>query len=186
MQSEDCLQLNVCAPVDHAHKRLPVMVWIYGGGFVGGAAGAYYDGTHFAEHGVVLVTFNYRLGRFGWFAHPALEAGSEADRRLRPDGPDRGAEVGQANIAAFGGDARNVTIFGELAGAMSVNYLLISPQARGLYQKAISESGFGRSAGSALSRPPSNRAWSSPRPNGATGDDAAQVAALAGPGPPPR
>jgi para-nitrobenzyl esterase len=182
-QSEDCLQLNVYEPVNHAHAKLPVMVWIYGGGFIGGAAN-YYNGTHFAEDGVVLVTLNYRLGRLGWFAHPGLT--KEAAQGHKGGGPtgdfglmDQIAALKwvKANIAAFGGDARNVTIFGESAGAMSVNYLLISPQARGLYQKAISESGFGRTAGRPLAVA-EKQGSSYAAANGATGDDAAQVAAL--------
>ena len=177
-QSEDCLQLNVYAPVNHAHKTLPVMVWIYGGGFIGGAA-SYYNGTHFAEDGVVLVTVNYRLGRLGWFAHPGLtkeaKGGPTGDYGLM----DQIAALKwvKANVAAFGGDAHNVTIFGESAGAMSVNYLLISPQARGLYNKAISESGFGRTAGRPLDAAEKLGAAFATA-NGATGDDAAQVAAL--------
>jgi len=183
VQSEDCLQLNVYAPVDHAHKKLPVMVWIYGGGFIGGAAN-YYNGAHFAEDGVVLVTVNYRLGRLGWFAHPGLT--KEAAQGHKGGGPtgdyglmDQIAALKwvKANIGAFGGDAHNVTIFGESAGAMSVNYLLISPEARGLYRKAISESGFGRTAGRTLdSAEKLGSAFAAA--NGATGDDAAQVAAL--------
>jgi len=177
-QSEDCLQLNVYEPLNHAHKRLPVMVWIYGGGFIGGAAN-YYNGTHFAEDGVVLVTLNYRLGRLGWFAHPGLtreaKGGPTGDYGLM----DQIAALKwvKANIAAFGGDAKNVTIFGESAGAMSVNYLLISPQARGLYQKAISESGFGRTPGRPLDAA-EKLGQTYAIANGATGDDAAQVAAL--------
>ena len=176
--SEDCLQLNVYEPTQHAHKKLPVMVWIYGGGFIGGAA-SYYNGTHFAEDGVVLVTVNYRLGRLGWFAHPGLtkeaNGGPTGDYGLM----DQIAALKwvKANIAAFGGDASNVTVFGESAGAMSVNYLLISPEARGLFQKAISESGFGRTPGRPLAAAEKLGA-SFAQANGATGDDAAQVAAL--------
>ena len=149
--SEDCLSLNVWTPAAHAkNAKLPVMVWIHGGAFVYGTGSTkFYDGTHFAQHGVVMVTLNYRLGRFGFFAHPALTA---AD----PTGPlgdygfmDQIAALKwvQANIAAFGGDASNVTVFGESAGAMSVNYLLVSPMAKGLFSKAISESGFARTEG---------------------------------------
>ena len=182
-QSEDCLQLNVYAPVNHAHKKLPVMVWIYGGGFIGGAA-SYYNGAHFAEDGVVLVTVNYRLGRLGWFAHPGLT--KEAAQGHRGGGPTgdfglmdqiAGLKWVKANIGAFGGDAHNVTVFGESAGAMSVNYLLISPQARGLFNKAISESGFGRADGRPLAVAEAQGAAFA-KANGATGDDAAQVAAL--------
>jgi len=146
--SEDCLTLNVWAPASHrASAKLPVMVWIYGGSFVyGSGASPVYDGAGFAKAGVVLVTLNYRLGRFGFFAHPALTAES-------PKGPlanyglmDQIAALKwvKGNIAAFGGDPASVTVFGESAGAMSVNDLMVSPLARGLFAKAISESGFGR------------------------------------------
>lgn len=145
--SEDCLYLNVWTPAHRIAEKLPVMVWIYGGGFVnGGTSPAVYDGTHFAQRGVVLVSFNYRLGRFGFFAHPALS-------REDPDAPhgnyafmDQIAALRwiQRNIAAFGGDPGNVTIFGESAGGMSVHVLMTSPEARGLFQKAIVESGGGR------------------------------------------
>jgi para-nitrobenzyl esterase len=150
-QSEDCLYLNVWAPASaRPGSRLPVMVWIHGGAFIGGAGSSpFYDGTHFAERGVVLVTVNYRLGRLGFFAHPALTAET-------PKGPlgdygimDNIAALKwvQANIASFGGDPSNVTIFGESAGGILVNFLMTAPDARGLFAKAISESGFGRSAG---------------------------------------
>lgn len=143
---EDCLYLNVWRPVRPSHK-LPVMVWIHGGGLVqGGSSPAVYDGTKFARDGVVLVSFNYRLGNFGFFAHPALAA-------EQPEGPlgnygfmDQIAALKwvSRNIAAFGGDPANVTIFGESAGGESVQDLLTSPLARGLFSKAIIESGGGR------------------------------------------
>lgn len=150
-QSEDCLYLNVWAPASaKPGRKLPVMVWIHGGSFTGGAGSIpVYDGSHFAERGVVLVTANYRLGRLGFFAHPALTA--EA-----PGGPlgnygimDNIAalEWVKANIAAFGGDPSNVTAFGESAGGILVNFLMTAPEAKGLFQKAISQSGFGRSPG---------------------------------------
>jgi para-nitrobenzyl esterase len=150
-QSEDCLFVNVWTPVRHAGAKLPVMVWIHGGAFVAGAGGTpFYDGTAFARDGVVMVSLNYRLGRFGFFTHPALdkESGPHGDFGFM----DQIAALKwvQANIAAFGGDPGNVTIFGESAGAMSVNYLLEAPAARGLFEKAISESGFGRTDGRSL------------------------------------
>jgi para-nitrobenzyl esterase len=179
VQNEDCLYLNVFEPVTHhMGGKLPVMVWIYGGGFIGGAAN-YYNGTSFAHDGVVLVTLNYRLGRLGWFAHPGLTreaaGGPTGDFGLM----DQIAALKwvKANIGAFGGDAHNVTIFGESAGAMSVNYLLISPEARGLFNKAISESGFGRTPGRPLALAEQQGAAFA-QSSGATGDDAAQVAAL--------
>ncbi|HEY0436304.1 MAG TPA: carboxylesterase family protein [Phenylobacterium sp.] len=150
-QSEDCLTLNVWTPAGFKPGgKLPVMVWIHGGSFTGGSgSNAIYDGTHFAERGVVLVTVNYRLGRLGFFAHPALTA-------EQPSGPlanygmmDNLAALKwvQDNIAAFGGDPKNVTAFGESAGGILINDLMSTPKARGLFAKAISESGFGRIPG---------------------------------------
>jgi para-nitrobenzyl esterase len=150
-QSEDCLYLNVWTPADFKPgQKRPVMVWIHGGAFIQGSGGGpIYDGTHFAQKGVVLVTVNYRLGRLGFFAHPALTAET-------PKGPlgnygimDNIAALKwvQANAAAFGGDPANVTVFGESAGGILVNFLMTAPDAKGLFAKAISESGFGRSAG---------------------------------------
>ncbi len=145
-QAEDCLYLNVYGPVDpKPTSKLPVMVWIHGGAFIFGSGSAY-DGTQFAKQGVVVVTINYRLGRAGWFAHPALT-------KENPKGPlgnyglmDQIAALQwvEDNIAKFGGDKDNVTIFGESAGAISVNYLMLAPQARGLFDKAVAQSGFGR------------------------------------------
>lgn len=144
--AEDCLYVNVWKPA-RGGRRLPVMVWIYGGGFVnGGSSPEVYDGSRFAENGIVFVSFNYRVGRFGFFAHPALT-------RESPDGMlgnyafmDQIAALRwvQRNIAAFGGDPNNVTIFGESAGGMSVLTLMTSPAARGLFHKAIVQSGGGR------------------------------------------
>lgn len=142
--SEDCLYLNIWRPKQKAARPLPVMVWIYGGAFIMGA-GSYpsYDGSNFARGGVVLVTFNYRLGRLGFFAHPALSREQANEPTANYGLMDQIAALRwvRANIAAFGGDARNVTIFGESAGAASVNYLMASPLARGLFDKAIAESG---------------------------------------------
>ena len=149
--SEDCLTLNVWTPAARPEKPQPVMVWIHGGGFDFGS-GSRYNGTAFVRDGVVLVTINYRLGRLGFFAHPAL-AGKGPDGNLANFGlMDQIAALKwvRANIGAFGGDPKNITVFGESAGAASVNYLLASPMARGLFDKAISESGFARSAGSTL------------------------------------
>ncbi|MDE3169685.1 MAG: carboxylesterase/lipase family protein [Acidobacteriota bacterium] len=143
--SEDCLYLNVWTPRQRGAKPLPVMVWIYGGGFVnGGSSPAPYDGSHFAEKGVVLVSFNYRLGRFGFFAFPALlhERGGVGNYAIM----DQIAALQwvQRNIASFGGDPREVTVFGESAGGRSVNVLVASPEAKGLFVRAIVESGGGR------------------------------------------
>jgi para-nitrobenzyl esterase len=146
-QSEDCLFLNVWAPANAAGRRLPVMFWIYGGGLsYGSAAWPWYDGTAFARQGVVLVSINYRLARFGFFAHPAISAekpGAVAGNYGFMD-QIAGLKWVQQNIAAFGGDPANVTIFGESAGGRSVNALLVSPLSKGLFHRAIIESGAGR------------------------------------------
>ncbi len=133
-QGEDCLSLNVWTP---GGKKRPVMVWIYGGGFTqGGASVPRYDGAALARRGVVLVTFNYRVGRLGFFPHPALE-----DANFGLLDQIAALEWVRRNIAAFGGDPGNVTIFGESAGGVSVDMLMSSPLAKGLFTKAISESG---------------------------------------------
>lgn len=138
---EDCLYLNVWAPA--AAKQLPVMVWIHGGAFTTGSGSMpLYDGSHLAAKGVVLVTINYRLGPLGFMAHPELTkegGGSSGNYGIR----DQIAAMQwvRANIAAFGGDPAKVTIFGESAGAFSVNILAASPPARGLFHRAIAQSG---------------------------------------------
>jgi para-nitrobenzyl esterase len=145
--AEDCLYANVWAPQGTA-RNLPVMVWIYGGGFVnGGSSPAVYDGSKFAKRGVVLVSFNYRIGRFGFFAHPALTREYPAEPKANYGYMDQIAALQwvRKNIAAFGGDPENVTIFGESAGGGSVLAMMTSPLAKGLFQKAIIESGGGRS-----------------------------------------
>ena len=145
--SEDCLFLNVWRPEGTAkNAKLPVMVWIHGGAFVmGSGSGPGVEGQ-FAKKGVILITINYRLGRLGHFAFPALS-------QEHPDEPkgsyafmDQIAALKwvQLNIAAFGGNPKNVTIFGFSAGGVSVHALLTIPAARGLFQKAISHSGGGR------------------------------------------
>jgi para-nitrobenzyl esterase len=141
--SEDCLYLNVWTPAKAATDRLPVMVWIYGGAFTGGAASmAAYDGTRLAERGVVIVTINYRLGPFGFLAHPELtkESGKGSGNYGLQD-QIAGLRWVKDNIARFGGDTARVTIFGESAGGISVSMLTVSPYAKGLFQRAISESG---------------------------------------------
>ncbi|WP_312166571.1 carboxylesterase family protein [Phenylobacterium sp.] len=143
--SEDCLTLNVWAPA--AATQAPVMVWIHGGGFVmGSGSQPIFDGTRLAARDVVVVTFNYRLGRFGFFAHPALtrEAGGAATGNFAFMDQVAALEWVKRNIAAFGGDPGNVTIFGESAGGGSVNQLMLAPQAQGLFHKAIAQSGGGR------------------------------------------
>ncbi|MGA9885533.1 MAG: carboxylesterase family protein [Candidatus Acidiferrales bacterium] len=143
--SEDCLYVNVWAPRKRGAKLLPVIFWIYGGGFVnGGSSPAPYDGSHFAEKGVVFVSFNYRLARFGFFAFPALlkEGGAVGNYAFM----DQIAALKwvRRNIGAFGGDPNEVTIFGESAGGDSVNVLVTSPSAKGLFVRAMVESGGGR------------------------------------------
>jgi len=141
--SEDCLYLNVWTAAKDPTERRPVMVWIYGGAFNGGWAGdATYDGTNFAKKGVVLVTFNYRIGVFGFLAHPELSA--ESGKGSGCYGiQDQIAALRwvRENIANFGGDPSNVTIFGQSAGGISVALLAQSPPAKGLFHRAISQSG---------------------------------------------
>ncbi|HEY3887011.1 MAG TPA: carboxylesterase family protein [Caulobacteraceae bacterium] len=146
--SEDCLSLNVFAPV-HA-RRAPVMVWIFGGGNTAGANSiAPNDGTAFARDGVILVSVNYRLGALGFFAHPALTRAAGAIEPLGSYGTmDQIAALKwvRRNIRAFGGDPDNVTIFGESAGGWDTLTLMSTPAARGLFAKATVQSGGGWSA----------------------------------------
>lgn len=142
---EDCLYLNVWRPAKaSAAAKLPVMVWVHGGGFVnGGTSPATYSGHNFARDGVVLISLNYRLGRFGFFAHPGLAAEGAGGNFGFLDQIAALRWV-KANAAAFGGDPGNVTVFGESAGGMSMHMLLQAPEARGLFHKVIIESGGGR------------------------------------------
>jgi para-nitrobenzyl esterase len=146
--SEDCLFVNVWSPASAAPgAKLPVMVWIYGGGFVGGSSAMpITSGTQFAKQGVILVAANYRVGRFGFFAFPALsrERPDEAKGNYAYMDEIAALQWVKRNIAAFGGDPNNVTIFGFSAGGVSVHSLLASPMARGLFHKAIVESGGSR------------------------------------------
>ncbi|HWO01478.1 MAG TPA: carboxylesterase/lipase family protein [Blastocatellia bacterium] len=142
-QSEDCLYLNVWTAAKAGDRR-PVMVWIHGGALTrGSGATRTYDGTAFAKKGVVLVTINYRLGPLGYLAHPELTAESPQHSSGNYGVLDQIAALKwvQKNIAAFGGDPKTVTIFGESAGSWSVNVLVATPLARGLFQRAIGESG---------------------------------------------
>ncbi len=142
--SEDCLYLNVWTPSTLVQARLPVMVWIYGGGFAAGSASEpRQDGENLEKKGVVAVSFNYRLGVFGFFSHPELsrESGHSASGNYGLLDQVAALEWVRKNIAAFGGDADNVTIFGESAGSFSVSALMASPLAQDLFQKAIGESG---------------------------------------------
>jgi para-nitrobenzyl esterase len=141
--NEDCLYLNVWKP-NSAHHA-PVMVWIHGGALnIGNPASPIYSGEHLAQRGVVVVSVNYRLGILGFLAHPELSAESPQHLSGNYGLLDQLAALRwvKANIAAFGGDPANVTIFGESAGALSVMDLLASPQARGLFAKAIAESAY--------------------------------------------
>ena len=141
--SEDCLSLNIWSPAKA--KKAPVFVWIYGGALWSGTSrDPLYDGRKLAERGMIVVSINYRVGALGWMAHPELSKES-------PDGIsgnygllDQIAALRwvKQNIASFGGDPANVTIAGESAGALSVLYLMASPTARGLFHKAISQSGY--------------------------------------------
>jgi para-nitrobenzyl esterase len=142
--SEDCLYLNVWTSANRAGDRLPVMVWIFGGAYTeGGGSSKHNDGEALAKKGVVLVTFNYRLGPFGFFSHPELtkESGRNASGNQALADAIATLQWVKRNIAAFGGDASNVTIFGESAGAAMVGGLVGSPVAKGLFHRAISESG---------------------------------------------
>lgn len=146
--SEDCLTLDVTAPVQarkSGARKAPVMVWIHGGTLIWGTGHSkMYDGQAFAKRGVVMVSINYRLGVLGYLAHPGLSAESADDVSGNYGLLDQIAALKwvRDNIAAFGGDPDNVTIFGESAGALSVEYLLASPPARGLFHRAIVESGY--------------------------------------------
>lgn len=143
--SEDCLYLNVWRPKDaKTGSKLPVIVWVHGGGFVnGGSSPAVYSGEFFARDGVVFVSLNYRLGRFGFFAHPALEKEGYGGNFGFLD-QIAALKWVQRNIAAFGGDPAMVTIMGESAGGISMHMLLQSPLAWGLFAQAIIQSGGGR------------------------------------------
>jgi len=141
--SEDCLYLNVWTPARQRGEKLPVMVWIYGGGFVSGMTSAgMYDGAQLARQGVVLVSVAYRVGPFGFLAHPELsrESGQGSGCYGLLD-QIAGLKWVQQNIAEFGGDPSCVTVFGESAGGISVAMLTAVPAAKGLFQRAISQSG---------------------------------------------
>lgn len=142
--SEDCLYLNVWTPAKSTNDRIPVLVWIYGGGFVGGSASdPTSTGEKLARKGVVLVTIAYRVGQLGFLAHPELSA--ETTNHVSGNyallDMIAGLQWVQKNIAAFGGDPNQVTIFGESVGAIAVSMLCASPQAKGLFHGAISQSG---------------------------------------------
>jgi len=191
--AEDCLGVNLWKSAHAVETSLPVLVWIYGGGFVnGGSSPAVYDGSAFARNGVLFVSFNYRLGRFGFFAHPALtREARERNELLGNYGYlDQIAALKwiQDNITAFGGDPNNVTVFGESAGARSVLHLLSTPMAAGLFHRAgvLSGGGLGSLSGSRLLSIPSVDGRPSAeasglafaRKNGIEGEDTQALAAL--------
>ena len=142
--SEDCLYLNVWTPAKKPGERLPVMVWIHGGGFTFGSASfPEYHGANLAKRGVVVVTLNYRLGPLGFLVHPSLSKESPHKTSGNYGLLDQIAALQwvQKNIAAFGGDKNNVTVFGQSAGSRSVSLLMITPKAAGLFHRAIAQSG---------------------------------------------
>src|SRR5688572_1647033 len=143
-RAEDCLYANVWTSANNANDRRPVMVWIYGGGFTGGSGGmAWYDGENLAAKGPVIVTLNYRLGSLGFFSHPELakESGRNASGNYGMMDAIAALQWVKKNISAFGGDPDNVTIAGESAGAIMIGALVGSPQAKGLFHRAIAQSG---------------------------------------------
>lgn len=149
---EDCLYLNVWSGASSAEEKRPVLVWIYGGGFAsGGSAVPIYDGEAMAKKGIVFVSINYRVGIFGFFAHPELtkESGNNASGNYGIMDQIAALKWVNKNIAAFGGGPNNVTIAGQSAGSMSVNCLVATPLAKGLFQKAIAQSGASFSNGNA-------------------------------------
>src|SRR5271156_23914 len=142
--SEDCLYLNIWTPAKSAQEHLPVIVWIYGGGFINGSASMpLYWGDQLAHKGVIVVTIGYRLGPLGFLAHPELtrESAHHSSGNYGLMDQIAALEWIQRNIAAFGGDPRNVTIAGQSSGAISVSILMASPLGKGLFQRAIGESG---------------------------------------------
>ena len=142
--SEDCLNLNIFTPATKAGQKLPVMFWVYGGAYTeGGGNMPISDGNRLAQKGVIVVTFNYRVGAFGFLAHPELtkESGHNASGNQALSDTAAALKWVKANIAAFGGDPDNVTIFGQSAGACIDAFMVGSPQAKGLFKRAISESG---------------------------------------------
>ncbi|KAH8553846.1 para-nitrobenzyl esterase [Umbelopsis sp. PMI_123] len=135
IQSEDCLYLNIWTPTCDVVAKQPVLVWIHGGGNLGGAGSEdIYDGTYLSKKGATVVTINYRLGAFGYLAHPDIGANFGVQDQIAA------LEWVRANIAAFGGDTANVTIFGESAGAVAVRTLMSCPKAHGLFHRAVLQS----------------------------------------------
>ena len=161
--SEDCLYLNIWTGASSGHERRPVLVWIYGGGFLsGGSAVPVYDGEAMARKGIVFVSINYRVGIFGFFAHPWLtrESGRNASGNYGLMDQVAALRWVQKNIAAFGGDPAQVTIAGQSAGSMSVNCLVASPLCHHLFTRAIAESGASVLASGPMSQANLSRAES--------------------------
>ena len=188
--SEDCLYLNVWTSANNARAGQPVMVWIFGGAYSeGGGSSPHNDGEALAKKGVVLVTFNYRLGAFGFFTHPELtkESGRNASGNQALADSIAVLQWVKTNIAAFGGDPNNVTIFGESAGAAMVGGLVGSPVAKGLFHRAISESGawMGLGMGPMSPRAQAERAQLPIAGRGGRGRGDAPPAQPATPPPPP-
>ena len=187
--SEDCLYLNVWTTAQNANARLPVMVWIFGGAYTeGGGSSPHNDGENLAKKGVVLVNFNYRLGIFGFYAHPELTKESPHRASGNQALADAIAALRwvKANIANFGGDPDNVTIFGESAGAAIVGMLSGSPVAKGLFHKAITESGGWMGLGMGVMRTREQaEATAGPRAGGAGRGGRGQGGAAAPPQAPP-
>jgi len=159
--SEDCLYLNVCTPAKSASAKLPVFVYIYGGGFDSGSGAVpVYDGEGLAKKGLVVVTFNYRVGALGFLAHPELtkESGNQSSGNYGLLDQIAALRWVHENIASFGGDENNVTIAGQSAGSISVHDLTASPLARGLFHRAIAESGGSTVGGAGISVPPTRLA----------------------------
>jgi para-nitrobenzyl esterase len=179
---EDCLYLNVVRPAGaKPGAKLPVMFWIHGSAFVVGtsmgAFGADTEGSEFARKGVIVVSANHRLGRAGWFAHPALTREGGLIANYGNMDQVAGLRWVKANIAAFGGDPANVTVIGESAGAMAILNMMISPEAKGLFSKAIVESGFARTTPNSLAEAEANGVKLA-EAAGVKGSDAAAAAAL--------
>lgn len=179
---EDCLYLNVLRPAGaHAGQKLPVMVWIHGGAFLGGTSMGGYggdtDGHEFAKKGIVAVSVNYRLGFAGYFSHPALDHEGHSHSNYGAMDQIAALKWVKANIASFGGDPDNVTIYGESAGGFGVLLLMVSPDAKGLFNKVIAESSFARARTVPLATAEAN-GLKQAQQAGVTGEDAAAAAAL--------
>jgi para-nitrobenzyl esterase len=179
---EDCLYLNVLRPASaHAGQKLPVMVWIHGGAFLGGTSMGGYggdtDGHEFANKGIVAVSVNYRLGFAGYFSHPALDHEGHLHSNYGAMDQIAALKWVKANIASFGGDPGNVTLYGESAGGFGVLLLMVSPEAQGLFNKIIAESNFARARAVPLAIAEANGLKQAEQA-GVKGEDATAAAAL--------